>query len=152
MTLRLTLAVLHLLGLGIGLGAVWARARGLRGALYADGLRRVFYADNAWGLAALLWIGTGLARLFLQTEKSTAFYIGNHLFWTKMALLALIIALEILPMLTLIRWRRQSAKGEAVDTSPAARLATISVVQAVLTMAMVVCATAMARGLGTVGH
>jgi hypothetical protein len=36
----------HLLGLGIGLGAVWARGRALRSRLDAGGLRSVFLADN----------------------------------------------------------------------------------------------------------
>jgi putative membrane protein len=62
MTVRWFLAALHLLALGFGLGAVWARARGLRGELEETGLRRVFYADPWWGIAALLWIATGLVR------------------------------------------------------------------------------------------
>src|SRR3989449_11375442 len=59
MTTRWLLAALHLLALGVGLGAVWARGRALRDARDASGLRRAFYADTWWGVAALLWIGTG---------------------------------------------------------------------------------------------
>src|SRR5688572_29321035 len=107
MTLRWLLATLHLLALGIGLGAVWARGRGfraLRAGPDAGALRRVFTADTWWGMAALLWIATGLWRLFGATEKDTAYYFQNHVFWTKMALLGLILALEVRPMLTLISW------------------------------------------------
>ena len=57
MLIRLLFATLHLLGLGVGLGAVWARARALRGPLDAQGLGRVFYADSWWGVAAAIWIG-----------------------------------------------------------------------------------------------
>jgi len=64
MMLRWLIASLHLLALPLGLGAVWARHRALRAVLDADGLRRVLFADNLWGLAALLWIGTGLLRAF----------------------------------------------------------------------------------------
>ena len=105
--MRILFAALHLLALGIGLGAVWSRARALRGpsALDAASLRRVFYADAWWGVSAILWISTGLTRVFASMEKSTAYYMQNHLFWTKMALLALILVLEIRPMLTFIRWR-----------------------------------------------
>jgi putative membrane protein len=148
MMLRWLLATAHLLALGIGLGAVWARGRALRGSLDSAGLRRVFGADTWWGVAALLWIGTGLWRLFGSTEKATAYYVHNHVFWTKMALLGLILALEVWPAMTLVRWRRRVAKGEPVDTRPAARLARISVLQAAFVVLMVLAATAMARGYG----
>ena len=64
-----------------------------------------------------------------------------------MGLLGLILLLEIWPMTTLIRWRRQRSRGE-VDTRHAGTFAAISVVQAVLVVAMVFVATAMARGIG----
>lgn len=47
MILRWLFAALHLLALGVGLGAVWARGRALRGELDEAGLRRAFSAD-AW--------------------------------------------------------------------------------------------------------
>jgi len=46
MTIRWLLAALHLLALGIGLGAVWARGRALQADLDVSGLRRVVYADT----------------------------------------------------------------------------------------------------------
>jgi hypothetical protein len=49
MTIRWLLAAAHLLALGIGLGAVWARGRALRGLLDASGVRRVLSADTWWG-------------------------------------------------------------------------------------------------------
>ena len=147
MTIRWLMAALHLLALGIGLGSVWVRARALRGPLDAPGLRRVFAADAWWGIAAIVWIATGLYRLFAGLEKATAYYMGSNAFWTKMALLGLILALEILPAATLVRWRMLQRRGEAVDTARAGTLATISAVQAALVVAMVFAATAMARGL-----
>jgi len=148
MILRWMLATLHLLALGVGLGAVWARGVNLRTALTAQDLRRVFRADNAWGFAALLWLGTGVWRLLAGLEKSTEYYLHNHVFLTKMGLFLLIFALEISPMLTLIRWRRLTAAGQPVDTGGARRMATISFVQAGLVVLMVFAATAMARGIG----
>lgn len=148
MLTRWLLAAGHLLGLGIGLGAVWARARGLRGPLDGPGLRRVFAADTWWGIAALVWIATGLWRLLAGTEKSTGYYIANHVFWLKMAAFVLILLLEARPMLTLVRWRRQVAQGESPDTRIAARLTRTSYLQAGLLIVMLLAATAMARGLG----
>ena len=148
MLLRWLFAALHLLGLGIGLGAVWARARALRGPLDPVGLRRVFYADGWWGVAAAIWIGTGLVRVIGGLEKGMDYYLQNHVFWGKMALLFVILALEVWPMVTLVRWRVQLARGEVPDTSPAGRFASISYVQAALVLLMVLAATAMARGIG----
>jgi putative membrane protein len=148
MALRLLLAVLHLLGLGIGLGAVWARARALRGELDKLGLKRVFEADTWWGVAALIWIGTGLLRAFAGFEKGSAYYLGNHFFWLKMTLLIVVLALEVAPMVGLIRWRVASGKGQAVDLRLAPRFALISQIQAGLIVVMVVAAALMARGFG----
>ncbi len=148
MLIRWLFAALHLFALGIGLGSVWARGRALRGALDRVGLARVFYADTWWGIAAILWIATGLTRAFGGLEKGAFYYLHNHLFGLKMALLGLILALEVSPMLTLLRWRRELARGEQPNTSAAPRFARVSFLQAGLVGLMVLAATAMARGYG----
>lgn len=152
MTVRWLLAASHLLALGVGLGAVWARGRALQGELDAAGLRRTFYADMWWGVAALVWIGTGLVRAFGGFEKGSFYYLHNHVFWGKMGLLAAILVLELRPMVALIRWRRLVARGEVPDTRGAGRFAQISFVQAALVVLMVLAATAMARGYGVAGR
>jgi putative membrane protein len=148
MTLRWLLAAVHLLALGVGLGAVYARGKALGGRLDGEALRRVFAADAWWGAAAELWIGSGLWRLFGSTEKPTNYYLANHVFWAKMLLLAGILAMEIRPMLTITRWRREVARGLPPDTSSAGRLARLSYYEAVTVVLMVLAATAMARGIG----
>jgi putative membrane protein len=148
MMARWLAASFHLLALGIGLGAVWARGRALRSSLDAGTLRQVFFADTLWGLAAVLWISTGLWRLLAGLEKGTGYYLQNHVFLTKMALLALVLLLEIRPMITLIRWRKTVARGEVPDIRAAPLLARISFVQAGLIVLMVFAAAAMARGMG----
>lgn len=148
---RLALAWLHLLALGIGMGAVWARARALSAPLDQAAMRRAFAADTWWGLAAGLWIITGLWRLFAGTEKATGYYLADHAFWLKMALLGAILALEVWPMVTLIRWRIAIRRGGGGDERAARRIATISYVQAALVVLMVGAAVAMARGYGQRG-
>ncbi len=142
------LAIVHLLALGIGLGAIWVRARALGGALDAASMRRALAADTAWGIAALLWITTGLWRWLGGVEKGTDYYLQNHLFLTKMALFVAIFALEIAPMILLIRWRTALRRGGTPDVSRAGAFAKTSAIQAVLVVLMVVCATGMARGYG----
>src|SRR2546430_11569417 len=119
MTLRWLLAAVHLLALGVGLGAVWARGRALKGELDATGLRRAFYADTWWGVAAILWIGTRLARAFGGFEKISFYYLLNHFFCRKMALLAAMLILELRPMIALIQCRRPHA-SEALPDTPTA--------------------------------
>ncbi len=145
------LAFVHLLGLGLGLGSVWARGLALRGAPGRDALKRAFLADTWWGIAALVWIPTGLARLFMSSEKPFDYYVSNHWFWTKMTLLVILLALEVAPMVALIRWRIAFRRGDTPDTSAAGRYAAISEAQAWLVVLMVLAASGMARGFGTRG-
>jgi len=151
MWLRWLLAAFHLVALGIGFAAVLARRRALHGPLDDEGLRRVFFADNLWAVAAVLWLATGLVRAFTALEKGSSYYLSNVAFLTKMGLFVLVLVLEAWPMTTLIRWRIRRRRGEPLDTSRANTLAVISQVQALLVVAMVFAATAMARGLGSLG-
>ncbi|HSB41614.1 MAG TPA: DUF2214 family protein [Methylomirabilota bacterium] len=139
---------LHVLALAIGLPAVFLRGRALKGRLDDDGLRRVLAADNVWGLAAGLWIVTGLLRAFGGLEKGTEFYLRSPLFWVKMALFAVILLLEIRPMVTLIRWRVRLGRGETVDSSAALALYTLNHIELALVVVMVFVASLMARGIG----
>jgi putative membrane protein len=149
MTIRWILSAFHLLALGIGLGSVWARARALRAPLDSPGaFKRVFYADSLWGVAAIIWITTGVARAFGGFEKGSSYYMRNGFFLAKMAMLITILCLEVWPMVTLIRWRLAVRRGERVRTDRASSMAWISMVEAVLVILMVFAATAMARGLG----
>lgn len=150
MLLRWLLASVHLLALGIGLGAVWARRRALLSIAEPRGVARVLWADSVWGIAAALWITTGLVRAFGGFEKGTNYYLHNHWFLTKMVCFAGILALEIAPMVALIQWRTRLSRGEPIDTSAAGRYARTSAWQAALLVIMVFAAAAMARGLGGV--
>lgn len=150
MYVRWIMASLHLLALGIGLGAIWWRAFALRGDLTLENVRHILYADNLWGLAALLWISTGLLRAFAGLEKGSAYYLSNYAFWIKMAFLALILLLEVWPASVWVNWRIRLARGEQVEIDPRRKrlFSTISFVQSGLVVGMVFAATAMARGFG----
>jgi uncharacterized membrane protein len=67
--LRWAIAAIHLLGLGLGLGAIWSRSRPLKDRSDPRNIQRALFADTLWGIAALLWISTGLARAFAGLEK-----------------------------------------------------------------------------------
>ena len=148
MTARWILAALHLIPLGLGFGAILWRAVTLRGPLDQTGLARLFLADTLWGVAAVLWIVTGLMRAFGGYEKGTDYYVNSSAFMLKMGMLILILILEIWPMITLIKWRIGAKRATLTDTSAASAISTISWVQCALVILMVFAATAMARGLG----
>lgn len=139
---------LHLLALALGLPAVFLRGRALKAPLDAGGLRRLLAADNVWGIAAVLWIVTGLLRAFGGLEKGADFYLHSPLFWTKMALFLVVLLLEIRPMTTFIGWRVRLGRGEAIDTSTARALYTLNHVELAIVVVMVFVASLMARGVG----
>jgi putative membrane protein len=147
---RVLLAAAHLLALAIGFGAIHVRARGLLAGTDA-GRRIALAADAWWGVAALLWLATGLARAFGGLEKGSAYYLASPEFLTKMALFVLIVALEIWPMVALIGWRVALRQGRTPDTSQSARLGWISHAQTLLLVAMLLLATALARGIPLLG-
>lgn len=142
-------SALHVLGLGLGLGAVFARGVSLRALDRGDAqaLRRVLFADGFWGVAAALWIVTGGARLFGQTDKGIDFYLYNGFFWVKMGLFGSVFALELLPMATCMRWRSALRAGAAPDTRRAGLLVRLNDAETVLVMAIPFVAAMMARGL-----
>jgi len=142
------LSALHVLALAIGLPAVFLRGRALRGRLDGDGLRRLFAADTAWGIAALLWATTGLLRAFAGLEKGTAFYLASTLFWTKLGLFVAIVLLEVWPMVSFIRCLQAVRRGRAPDTARAAALYVLNHVELALVVVIVFVASFMARGFG----
>jgi putative membrane protein len=135
----------HLVALALGGAGIALRWRGLAEAdADLDGaVKRGLFGDNLWGVAALVWLPTGLLRAFGGLEKGTDYYLSSPAFWVKMGLFITILALEVWPMVTLIRWRL----GTAPDAATAGRIARISAVQMGLTVLMVVAAGAMARGV-----
>ena len=131
--------------LALGFAAIYLRGQRLGTTLDKPGIEAVLRADNAWGIAAILWVTSGLARL-LYLEKSRAFYFRNGVFWIKMALFVAILLLELAPMIAFIRWRIQLAKGQLPDVGKAPAFRTICRLQLALLCVMPVAAAFMARG------
>ncbi len=151
--LRSLIASLHYLSLGIGMGAVFARGLAIR-RLQRDGVTRpglssLFFADNFWGIAALLWVGTGLARAFGGLEKGTSFYIHNPMFHLKMGLFLIVGAVEVAPMIRFIRWRTdlKGAREISVPANVLSRYRFTNDLQLTLIVVMIFVASLMARGI-----
>ncbi|AZD21379.1 Putative transmembrane protein [Pseudomonas chlororaphis subsp. aurantiaca] len=142
------LAAVHLLAFAVAFAAVLNRGTALRRVVTegAD-VRRALLADNGWGLAAAVLLITGLLRAFAGYEKGTDYYLHQPLFHIKMTLFVIILLLEILPMVTLIKWRIALGRGASIDTGRATLFTRISHLQALLIVLMVVAASGMARGV-----
>ena len=148
MTLRWLIASLHLLALGIGFGAIYARSRALRRASTPADLAPAFLADTWWGVAGLLWLVTGLWRAFGGLEKGTEYYLHHPLFHAKLTLFVLIVLLEVLAGVTLMRWRGAARSGGAIDYGRAKLISRIGHVELLFILVMLFLGTAIARGIG----
>lgn len=139
------LSAIHVLTLALGLGAVFLRGRALGGPLDDAGWRRLLAADNAWGLAAGLWIASGLARVFFG-GKEPGFYWHNGFFWVKLGLFGLVFALELAPMITFIRVRSARKHHTPLPRFSVEIYRRINSVELALVVTIVFVAAFMARG------
>ena len=151
MIARASLSALHVLALAIGVGAVFARGLRLRDLRRspedAVSLRRLLLADGLWGVAALLWIATGLLRAFGRLEKTPEFYLRNGFFWVKMGLFVLVLLLEVLPMMTFMRWRAERSRGASpVPGANISRLIAFNDAETAIVVVIPFIAALMARG------
>lgn len=146
-------ASFHYLALAIGTGAIFMRGHYLRGLAKEPGsaqsIRMLFVADNLWGIAALLWLSTGLIRVLAGFEKGTDYYLHNGMFWVKMGFFGIVGALEIYPMSTFIRWRVKGGKPTAAEVSRRVKtFVRINDVELALVLLIPFVASLMARGIG----
>jgi putative membrane protein len=139
------LSAVHVLTLALGLGAVFIRGRALARPLDDAGWQRLLAADNVWGVAAGLWIASGLGRVFFGGKEPT-FYWHNGFFWVKLGLFGLVFALELTPMMTFIRVRAARRRSTALPRFSVEAYRRINSAELVLVVAIVFAAAFMARG------
>jgi putative membrane protein len=145
MVVAALLSAIHMLTLALGLGSVFARGRALARPLDEAGWKRLLTADDLWGLAALLWITSGLARVFYGGKEPT-FYWRNGFFWIKLTLFAIVFALEAKPMSTFIRARVARRRGAPPLQFSVETFRRINAAEFRLVIAIVFAAAFMARG------
>jgi putative membrane protein len=139
------LSAIHVLTLGLGLGGIFARGRALARPLDDAGWTRLLAADSVWGLAALLWIASGLARVFFG-GKEPSFYWRNGFFWVKLGLFATVFALEMMPMITFVRVRIARTRGVALPQFSIETFRRLNAAETGLVVVIVFVAAFMARG------
>jgi putative membrane protein len=146
----LILAVVHLLSLALGVALLVLRGKSLEQVKEPKDLGRVFMWDNLYGLLALFWIGSGLLRAFAGFEKGTDYYLSNHVFWTKLLFVVLLLGCEIPILAALIRFRVRKAKGQALDLAGVPRLVRLHWFELASVFPVIIAASLMARGVGVV--
>ena len=121
----------------------------LRGALDAARLERLAKVDRLYLVALALAAGAGAARVVLG-PKGAAFYVGNPVFWLKVAAFAAIVAFALAPARRFVAWRDASRRDAAfepgADDAAAMRRHVFRAAHVVLVV--LVAAPLMARGLG----
>lgn len=66
---------------------------------------RIASLDLAYGIAAGLILAAGFSRVFFGA-KDPDYYLGNLVFWAKIAVFLAIGALSLVPTLRFLTWRR----------------------------------------------
>lgn len=149
MTLDATLAILHHLAAFSLAGLLIAELVLLRGRLDGETIRRFGAIDALYGASAAIVVVVGIGRLLFGAVP-VEFYLGNAFFWVKMASLATVAAISLLPTIRGIRWRRALGADPSYEppTAEAARVRRALAVQLAILPLIPVSAALMARGIG----
>lgn len=107
---------------------------------------RIAKLDIGYGATAGLMVLVGIARV-IWGEKGWAYYAGNHLFWGKMGLFALIAIASIRPTLIYLKWRKAQRNDRAFvpETKDVRAARTLVGNQMILLVFVVILAAGMAR-------
>ncbi|HTA37497.1 MAG TPA: DUF2214 family protein [Candidatus Acidoferrales bacterium] len=111
--------------------------------------RRLQRIDLLFGIAAVLVLATGAARVWLGL-KGWEFYFHNPIFWTKLSLFIVVGLLSIPPTMHYLRWNAKlSAGADGIRDEPGtyARIRGLLVAEIVVLAFIPLCAVLMSRGL-----
>jgi putative membrane protein len=117
--------------------------------LAAPVARQLQRIDLCFGIAAIVVIATGVARVVFGL-KGAEFYLHNPIFWTKMGLFLLVGLLSIPPTVHYLRWNAGLAAGaDAIREEPRTygRIRSLLVAEIVVLAFIPLCAALMSRGL-----
>jgi putative membrane protein len=112
--------------------------------------RRLQWADRWYGIAAGVLLVVGLARVF-QFEKGKDYYFSNIFFMLKIALFVAVGLISIYPTMRFIAWNKLTRHGQVpvVSVPELKRLRQVLGAELVLLGGIVLCASLMAKGLGS---
>ncbi len=116
---------------------------------YADA-RRIQLCDLWYGIFATIVLVVGFMRVYLF-EKGHAFYVASPFYYVKLTLFILVGLISIYPTVRFIKWRAQTNVGQAPDLSMQEYRQILNILRAemLLLLGVAICASLMARGIGT---
>ena len=149
---RAGVAYLHYLSFMVCFGALVLERRLIKANPDRQEATLMVITDVVYGLAALVLLLTGIARV-LHFGQGSAFYTENPLFWWKVGAYLAVGGLSLYPTITYILWALPLRKGELPQVSEALakRLSWILNIELAGFAAIPLMATLMARGVGLPG-
>lgn len=145
----LVLAIAHHL-LVFALAAILAfELATVRPGLAGADLKRLGMIDLHYGLVAGLILAVGFARVFLGVKGPDA-YLGNWVFWAKIAAFLLVGVLSVQPTIRIAGWGRaaKAEPGFALSAEQAASVRGFILAELAIFALIPAFAAAVARGYG----
>ena len=145
----LLLSTFHFLLVFTLVAILAAQSAVIRPGLSASSLRLAASLDRGYGVSAVLLLGVGFSRIYWGA-KGSSFYLLNPLFWTKIALFAIVAVLSIPPTLQLISWVKQAHSHPAFlpPDEEVRRIQWWLRAETIVVVFIPFLAAAMARGIG----
>jgi putative membrane protein len=152
MTATITAAFIHHAAAFLVVAALMVELVVLKSELTPTSARSVLRMDAVYGIAALVLLVAGFARVFF-TEKGSAYYFDSGSFLLKLALFIVVGLLSIYPTLKFLGWRTALREGRVPDFDPATRRRVRMLIHIELTLLFVIMLMAimMARGVWYLG-
>jgi putative membrane protein len=152
MTATITAAFIHHAAAFLVVAALMVELVVLKSELTPTSARSVLRMDAVYGIAALVLLVAGFARVF-YTEKGSAYYFDSGAFLLKLALFIVVGLLSIYPTLQFMSWRKALREGRMPEFGPVTRRKVRMLIHIELTLLFVIMLMAimMARGVWYLG-
>lgn len=148
MTAEAIAAYFHFISIFFAFSCLTAELIFYRRSMPAEVVRTIRRIDAGYGLAGAAIIATGFLRLS-YFGKGTDFYVHNGTFWIKMALVASVVLISVVPTAHFLRLPRRTASGTViVEQEGYRRTRAILWTEAILLGLIPLFAALMARGVG----
>ncbi|MEB3248859.1 MAG: DUF2214 family protein [Merismopediaceae bacterium] len=96
-------AYFHYLGFMVAFGALAIEAYTIKKDLTLEEAWRLVIADSVYGISMTIVLITGILRV-MYFGKGTDYYLGNHIFYTKIAIFSLVGLFSLYPTFSFIAW------------------------------------------------
>ena len=112
--------------------------------------RRIQTSDRLYGIFAVVVLVVGFLRVY-HFEKGKAFYASNPFFQAKLMLFLGVGLLSIYPTIRFLKWRAQTRQGLApvLAANECKSIVAVLGIELLLLLATALCASLMARGVGS---